>query len=173
MYILTHFVFCTSIPYPLLIFSPLLRSLHSSIFPHLCRYDKPVLPFNRTLQQPNPEMAVCSALPKALKIQLARLEHVTQEMNIISRSHVCPEDDEDCSVDENRCDYTVSVYQPHFAILELAHIVRTSCHSLFQDTNLIESFNVTIYTCTFTYMHVSIAFRFHVSYFFYNWLPVQ
>ena len=87
-----------------------------------------MLPFNRTLQQPNPEMAVCSALPKALKIQLARLEHVTQEMNIISRSHVCPEDDEDCSVDENRCDYTVSVYQPHFAILELAHIVRTSCH---------------------------------------------
>ena len=56
----------------------------------------------------NPEMIVCPVLPRALRVQLAYLERVTQEINIVSRNEVCPEDDEDCEVDENRCDFNVS-----------------------------------------------------------------
>jgi hypothetical protein len=68
-------------------------------------YDREVINFNRTAQEDNPELIVCQRLPKALRVQVGHLERVTQEINIISRSHTCPEDDEDCSVDEQRCDY--------------------------------------------------------------------
>lgn len=67
-----------------------------------------MLEFNRTIQEDNPEMIVCHYLPRSLRVQLAYLERVTREMNIISRSESCPEDDEDCAVDERRCDYRVS-----------------------------------------------------------------
>ena len=74
------------------------------------RYERQVLNFTRAEQQENPELIVCPILPRGVRVQLAYLERVTQEMNIISRSEACPVDDEDCQVNEMRCNFNVSVY---------------------------------------------------------------
>jgi hypothetical protein len=76
----------------------------------LNRYEKQVFDFTRAEQQENPELFVCPILPGGVRVQLAYLERVTQEINIISSSEACPEDDEDCQVNEMRCNYNVSVY---------------------------------------------------------------
>ena len=67
-------------------------------------------------------MVVCPVLPTEVKVQLAYLERVTVEMNIISRSEVCPEDDEDCQVDEQRCNYNVSDYPSEIFIAEIKFV---------------------------------------------------
>jgi hypothetical protein len=69
-------------------------------------YSREVIDFNRYAQQDNPELIVCGALPRPVVAQLGYLERATLEMNIVTRSQACPEDDEDCVVDENRCDFT-------------------------------------------------------------------
>ena len=73
-----------------------------------CRYGREVSDFSRDEQLDNPEVIVCPVLSGEVRVQLAHLRRVTQEMNVITRSEACPEDDEDCEVDELRCNFNVS-----------------------------------------------------------------
>ena len=78
----------------------------TSLIPDPSSYERVVVPYTRDDQIDNPEVILCSPLSRYGR-EIAQLQQVTRELNILTGDYTCPPDDEDCSVDTNTCDYQV------------------------------------------------------------------
>ena len=62
--------------------------------------------FTREAQSNNPEVLLCQLNAPRYRKEKALLQYITRELNILTDTYVCSDDDEDCRVDlTDTCDY--------------------------------------------------------------------
>lgn len=82
------------------------ESLFTSPTHDTCSYERTVLDLNRAAQKDNPELVVCTKQSR-LKKQIAQLKYITKELDIITGTFSCTDDDDEDCVDTvpDTCDY--------------------------------------------------------------------